>query len=258
MAVDSRHKRIHYCRFTFWAQVFWTRLTDAKSWRLAIGGASKKRRAEIAKVEVSFMGFCGHDLRDHAALAAPDAVVRGKVTDSSGRPILGAFVKATAGTRSIGGFSQKDGRYEITLPAGSYKLSAEAYGFAVGNQSKDTAQAGDTTFSLSPRMDVTRLNGAELEALLPDNTETRSLRVNCIRCHTFRTILQMRGSTAAQWRAFLPTMTTRVGDIGDAGGDDGGGTIQFKNWLERPMTREGIATLADLLERNMLVRMRLF
>jgi streptogramin lyase len=185
----------------------------------------------------------------HAAAAASDAVIRGVVSDNAGKPIRGAMVKATAGAKTIARFSQKDGRYEFSLPAGKYNVSAEAFGFAVRSQSKDTAQAGDTNLSLVPRFDLTRITGAEVEGLLPDNTETRSLRVNCIRCHTFRTILMMRGSTAAQWRAFLPKMTSAVGDIGDASAGNAAGPILLKNWAERPFTPAAIATLADMLEK---------
>jgi virginiamycin B lyase len=140
-------------------------------------------------------------------LAASDVVIRGVVADSAGKPIRGAIVKATAGDMSVSRYSQNDGRYEIAVRAGNYEVSAEAYGFATKRQSKDAAQAGDTNFSLTPRFDIDRLSGAELDGLLPDNKDTRLIRASCIGCHNFDTIVKKRGSTADQWRDFLPTMT---------------------------------------------------
>ena len=141
------------------------------------------------------------------ALAASDAQIHGLVTDNTGKPIRGAIVKATSGRLSISRYSQNDGRYEITVPTGSYEVSAEAYGFGSKKQTKDVTQSGDTNFSLSPRLDVTRLTGAELEALLPDNQQTRLIRSTCGGCHSFDTIIKRRGNTAEQWQSFLPTMT---------------------------------------------------
>jgi len=62
-----------------------------------------------------------------ATLAAADAVVHGVVTDAAGKPVRGAIIKATAGNLSISGYSQNDGRYEISVPAGTYDISADAY-----------------------------------------------------------------------------------------------------------------------------------
>src|SRR5258708_4240874 len=103
-----------------------------------------------------------------ASLAASDSVIKGTVMDAAGKPIRGALVKATTGTKTITRFSQKDGRYLITLPAGIYDVSAEAYGFDQKSQSKNTDQAGETNFTLSSRWDVTHLTGADITGLLPD------------------------------------------------------------------------------------------
>ncbi len=142
-----------------------------------------------------------------ASLAASDAVIRGVVTDNAGKPIRGALVKATAGYKSITRYSQKDGRYEITLPAGTYSVTAEAYLYAPKRLSKDTAQEGETNFTLSPRVDVTALTGSELESLLPDNADTKRIRAECVSCHNMQRLLNKRGNTAKEWRDFLPTMT---------------------------------------------------
>ena len=142
-----------------------------------------------------------------ATLAAGDAVVHGVVTDAAGKPVRGAIVKATAGNLSVSGYSQNDGRYEISVPAGTYDISAEAYGFGPKRQSKDASQPGETNFTLSPRLDVARLSGAEIDSLLPDNAQTRMIRATCISCHNFDTIIKRRGNTSEQWQEFLPNMT---------------------------------------------------
>src|SRR6266699_4470400 len=95
-------------------------------------------------------------------LSAADAVSHGVVTDSAGKPVRGAIVKATAGNLSVSAYSQKDGRYEITGPAGSIDVSADAYGFGPKRQTIDAPQTAEVNFSLTPRIDVTRLSGAEL------------------------------------------------------------------------------------------------
>lgn len=141
------------------------------------------------------------------AAAAADAVIHGVVTDSAGKPVRGAIVKATAGGVSISRYSQNDGRYEITVPAGSYDVSVEAYGFGPKKQTKDAAQAVEANFSLSPRIDVSRLSAADIDSLLPDNPQTRLIRSTCISCHNFDTILRRRGATSAEWQDFLPAMT---------------------------------------------------
>lgn len=161
----------------------------------------------MPKMRVALWTFVAVMSMSAVLLADSDAVIRGIVTDNAGKPIRGALVKATAGYKSITRYSQKDGRYEITVPAGNYTVTAEAYLFGSRRQSKDTAQKGETNFSLSPRMDVTVLTGSEMESLMPDNAETKRIRGECISCHNLQRLMNKRGSTAKEWRDFLPTMT---------------------------------------------------
>ena len=97
-----------------------------------------------------------------ASLVAADMVIKGTVTDNSGKPVRGALVKAALADRDISRFTQKDGTYQISLPSGSYEVSVDAYGYAVKRQAKDASQAGDLNFALTPRWDVTHLTGAEV------------------------------------------------------------------------------------------------
>jgi hypothetical protein len=52
----------------------------------------------------------------------------------------------------------------LSRPA-RYEVSASAFGFVVKRQTKDTAQPGDTNFTLTPKWDATRLSGAEIDRL---------------------------------------------------------------------------------------------
>ena len=140
-------------------------------------------------------------------LAAADTVIRGVVTDNAGKPIRGALVRAQVGYKIVTRYSQKDGKYEITVPAGSYSLSADAFGYGSKRADKDSSQPGEVNFKLAANMDVTRLSGADIQSLLPDNAETRLIQAECYNCHSMEHLSLRRGSTAKQWQDFLPTMT---------------------------------------------------
>jgi virginiamycin B lyase len=142
-----------------------------------------------------------------ATLAAADSTIHGIVTDAAGKPVRGAIIKATAGNLSVSAYSQNDGRYEISVPAGKYDVSVDAYGYGPKRVNTDATQAGETNFSLAPRIDVSRLSGADIDSLLPDNPQTRMIRSTCISCHNFDTILKRRGNTSDEWQQFLPNMT---------------------------------------------------
>src|SRR5579864_6943700 len=76
-------------------------------------------------------------------------VINGVVTDSSGKPVRGAVVSAKSGIKTISRFSQKDGKYELAVAAGTYNVTVEAYGFEVKRMSVDSAKTAETNFSLS-------------------------------------------------------------------------------------------------------------
>src|ERR1700690_3063741 len=106
-----------------------------------------------------------------SSFAATGSSIRGIVTDGAGKPIRGARVRARSGIKAISRFTQPDGRYEIAVLPGSYEVSVLAFGFAPKTQDKDTAQPGDTNFSLSPKWDATRLLGAEIDQFIPDSAD---------------------------------------------------------------------------------------
>jgi len=142
------------------------------------------------------------------SLAASDPTIKGTVTDSSGKPIRGAMVSATSGIKTVSRFSQSDGKYTLTVAAGTYSVSVDAYGYAVKRASVDTSKGVDTNFGLAAaNLNIERLTGSELESLLPDTAESRLLRGECVECHSFPTIAHRRGQTQNEWKAFLPNMT---------------------------------------------------
>jgi len=141
------------------------------------------------------------------APAASNEIIRGTVTDNAGKPIRGAIVKAVAMGKTASRFSQDDGRFEIAVPAGSYQVSATAFGFAPSTQAKDAATAGDSNFRLSPGVDVMRLSGADLETLMPGARDAKLIRTECVDCHNLSNVMKRRGSTAAEWMDFLRVMT---------------------------------------------------
>jgi hypothetical protein len=144
-----------------------------------------------------------------APLSASTAVIKGVVTDDSGKPIRGAIISAKSGIKTISRFSQTDGKYEIAVAAwGIYEVTVDAYGYAIKRASVDTGKEGETDFRLSPaNLSLGRLTGSELESLLPDTQETRLLRSHCVECHSLPTIVHRRGQSASEWKDFLPHMT---------------------------------------------------
>ena len=143
-----------------------------------------------------------------ASLTAADAVIKGVVTDTAGKPVSGASVSVSAGIKTTTRFTQSDGRYEIAVPAGTYDLTVDAYGYGIKRESVDTAKAGSTDFQLKAAgtLDLARLTGAEMESLLPDTPDARNLKSRCIDCHSFPTVLHGRGSTVGEWKVILRNM----------------------------------------------------
>ena len=85
-------------------------------------------------------------------------------------------------------------------------MSVDAYGYGVKFQTKDTAQAGDTNFTLTPKWDVTRLTGADITPLIPTDAQGNLLRAVCLECHDFSVVIHRRGMTSEEWQGFLPDM----------------------------------------------------
>jgi streptogramin lyase len=165
-----------------------------------------KKVSLVLRLSIALIAMIGFAISSHAA----DAVIHGAVTDSAGKPIRGAIVKATLADKTVARFTQADGRYEISVPPGKYSISAEAYGFASKTQSKDAAQTEMLDFSLAPSRSVFMLSGSEIESLLPHDKEASAIEASCVSCHTFNTIIVRKGYTAEQWAEFIPNMNNRT------------------------------------------------
>ena len=66
----------------------------------------------------------------------------------------------------------------------------------------DATQAEETNVSLTHRLDLAHVSGADLENLLPDIPETKRIAHTCIECHGIEYIVRQEGIHAAQWREF--------------------------------------------------------
>jgi hypothetical protein len=108
-------------------------------------------------------------------LAATDELLRGLVSDALGKPVRGAIVKATTGQTSTSRYTQANGRFEISVPSGTYSVTVDAYAFSRKQQTVNVSHATEINFTLSPQWDVSTLTGADVEPMLPDNTEMRFL-----------------------------------------------------------------------------------
>ena len=143
---------------------------------------------------------------------AADAVIRGVVTDSAGKPIAGVLVKANVGPKSISRYTAADGRYELSVPPGKYELAVEAFGFGAERRSIDAPPRDSTNIALTQRWSVTQFTGADIDQLIPDHLPGQMLKSMCINCHALDVMLRRRGATAAQWRAYVEKqMPVRIG-----------------------------------------------
>jgi virginiamycin B lyase len=168
-----------------------------------------------------------------AQLSAADAVIRGVVTDEAGKPVRGATVRAVLGDKGIARFSQKDGRYEITVTPGEYVVTVNAFGFGIKRQKKSTAEAGDLNFQLSRAgWSHLQLSGAEASSFLPENEEGDAIRNRCSACHSLSYPESRRGWTSDDFADWLPRMWQPKL------------TIDFDNTLHKP---EVLSRLVDLL-----------
>ncbi|HEX7197160.1 MAG TPA: carboxypeptidase regulatory-like domain-containing protein, partial [Candidatus Limnocylindria bacterium] len=109
------------------------------------------------------------------ALVATGGTLAGTVTDSdSGDPIAGADVSASNGTRTFHVTTASDGTFELFLAAGSYAVTAEGFGYAMGLAEAVVIETDATTvqdFALValPRFEVTgQVTAASDEAPIED------------------------------------------------------------------------------------------
>jgi len=138
-----------------------------------------------------------------ATLLTPDAnaaAIRGIIKDDGGKPLRAAKITATAGYRSITGFTNNAGQYNLTgLKTDNYDVTATAWGYDQKQSSKLLSADTEMNFTLAPKWDVGQLTTAEWLTALPRNDDTLKLEASCVRCHTLSWIVKDAGLTAQQW-----------------------------------------------------------
>jgi hypothetical protein len=109
-------------------------------------GRSVQGRPDVETTSVPF-----DDALLGLSLAAAAAEIHGVVTDSSGKPVRGAVVRATLGGKTVTRFPPPNGRYTIELPPGSDDLTVEAYGFNPKRHANmDAGQPDQANIMLTP------------------------------------------------------------------------------------------------------------
>jgi streptogramin lyase len=152
-----------------------------------------------------------------ASAEAADAVLSGIVKSSSGEILGGVTVsaKAEGATITTTVFSDAAGGYYFPpLPAGKYRVWAQALSFSGAKSEVDLAAARRQDFVLQPMTDfeqqVRQLPGDLVLAGLPEDTPDdkrlkQIVRNNCTSCHTPSYPLQHRFDETG-WNAIIQTM----------------------------------------------------
>jgi virginiamycin B lyase len=148
--------------------------------------------------------------------ASGAAALSGTVNSADGKPLEGVGVSArgAADTFTTTVYTDDTGHYLFpSLPAGAYKMRAQAVGFEAAKA--DAVLAGGATkpvdLTLSPLTDFYKqLSGTEWAASLPETTpEDRRMKTvfinNCSGCHQVSFLLQNRFD-AAGWSAVMTLM----------------------------------------------------
>ena len=145
---------------------------------------------------------------------AADAVLSGTITSAAGEKLGGVTVSAkpAGGTVTTSVFTDESGNYYFPpLPAGKYRVWAQAVSFATAKAEVDLSAAPKQGFVLNPIKDFVRqLPGNVMLSALPEETDQdkrmkRMVRNNCTGCHTPSYILQHRFDEAG-WNAIIELM----------------------------------------------------
>jgi streptogramin lyase len=148
---------------------------------------------------------------------AADVLLTGTIKSAAGEAIGGVNVSAKADGQTITTtvFTDEAGTYYFPpLPAGKYRVWAQALGFETAKGEVDLAAKRRQDFALKPMTDferqVRQLPGDLALAGLPEETADdlrmkRLVRNNCTGCHTPSYILQHRFDEAG-WNAIIDLM----------------------------------------------------
>jgi hypothetical protein len=145
---------------------------------------------------------------------AADALLAGTITSASGEKMGGVTVSAKpeGGTITTTVFTDETGNYYFPpLPAGKYRVWAQALSFETAKGEVDLAAARHQDFTLKPMKDFFRqLPGDLAMASLPeDSADDRRLKKlvinNCTGCHTASYTLQHKFDETG-WSAIIELM----------------------------------------------------
>ena len=173
-----------------------------------------------------------------ALAALPGTGLAGVVKSSDGKPLEGVAVSARAqgSTISTSVYTNQSGEYYFPpLPAGQYRMSAQAVGFELA-RAEQTVPADNKKsrqdFALKPFADTWKqLSDAEWFASLPDDTAQdrkmkRVLLYNCGTCHNSAFVLEKRFSKA-DWALLIDRMSRISGSYDPPGGSDCCGGVSY-------------------------------
>ncbi len=180
--------------------------------RTSKSGVTKRTALPLlASVALSSFGFTS------AAFAADPSILTGTVTAPGGEKMGGVTVsaKAVGATITTTVFTDEAGAYYFpALPAGKYRVWAQALGFETANGEAELKTGGRADFALKNIVDteklIRQLPGDLILAGLPEETadDARMKRIihnNCTSCHTPSYILQHRFDEAG-WHAIIEAM----------------------------------------------------
>ena len=149
-----------------------------------------------------------------AGVQAADIVLAGKIRSATGETLGGVAVSAKADGQTITTtvYTDTAGAYYFpAMPAGKYKVRAQALTFETAEADVELAAGKPRDFTLQLARDwVRQLPGDELLAALPDATPDDArmkniIRKTCTGCHTASYPLQHRFDEAG-WYAVLEAM----------------------------------------------------
>ncbi|HEY3147643.1 MAG TPA: carboxypeptidase regulatory-like domain-containing protein, partial [Dongiaceae bacterium] len=149
-----------------------------------------------------------------AGAHADDAILSGTLTSAAGEKLGGVTVSAkpVGGTITTTVFTDASGEYYFPpLPAGKYRVWAQAITFETGKAEIDLPAVRKHAFALKPMADFVRqLPGNAMLAALPEETEQDKrmktlVRNICTGCHTPSYVLQHRFDEAG-WNAIIELM----------------------------------------------------
>lgn len=147
---------------------------------------------------------------------AEEGLLTGTIKSTSGSPIEGVAVSAqvTGNPITTSVFTGADGRFFFpTMPAGSYKVWAQAIGLERAEAKADLAsKVARLDFTMKETTDmIPQLSGYQVMAALPEDTVAHRrgkvlFQKNCTYCHETATVLRDRFDQQG-WEAIVLAMT---------------------------------------------------